>query len=69
MTAGLDADQAGLQACEEWRNPITLELLAKNGDAAFVDAVHSDRIDNMHILYDTHPLRERVGDKYAPGPE
>ena len=28
----------------------------------------SDRIDSMHIVYDTHPLRERVGDKYAPGP-
>lgn len=26
----------------------------------------SDRIDSMHIVYDTHPLRERVGDKYAP---
>lgn len=28
----------------------------------------SDRIDSMHIVYDTHPLRERVGDKYAPAP-
>lgn len=28
----------------------------------------SDRIDSMHIVYDTHPLRERVGDKYAPTP-
>lgn len=28
----------------------------------------SDRIDSMHIVYDTHPLRERVGDKYAPKP-
>ncbi|MEP6720023.1 MAG: nuclear transport factor 2 family protein [Variovorax sp.] len=28
----------------------------------------SDRIDSMHIVYDTHPLRERVGDKYAPNP-
>lgn len=27
---------------------------------------NSHRIDNMHIVYDTHPLRERVGDKYAP---
>lgn len=27
-----------------------------------------DRIDSMHIVYDTHPLRERVGDKYAPNP-
>ena len=26
------------------------------------------RIDSMHIVYDTHPLRERVGDKYAPDP-
>jgi hypothetical protein len=26
----------------------------------------SDRIASMHIVYDTHPLRERVGDKYAP---
>lgn len=25
----------------------------------------SDRIQDMHIVYDTHPLRERVGDKYA----
>ena len=28
----------------------------------------SDRIDSMHIVYDTHPLRERVGDKYALSP-
>jgi len=28
----------------------------------------SDRIDSMHIMYDTHPLRERVGDKYSPTP-
>lgn len=28
----------------------------------------SDRIDSMHIVYDTHPLRERVGDKYSPNP-
>jgi hypothetical protein len=27
-----------------------------------------DRIDSMHIVYDTHPLREQVGDKYAPEP-
>ena len=27
-----------------------------------------DRIASMHIVYDTHPLRERVGDKYAPDP-
>ncbi|WP_027474260.1 nuclear transport factor 2 family protein [Curvibacter gracilis] len=26
------------------------------------------RIASMHIVYDTHPLRERVGDKYAPDP-
>ena len=26
----------------------------------------NDRIASMHIVYDTHPLRERVGDKYAP---
>lgn len=26
------------------------------------------RIGSMHIVYDTHPLRERVGDKYAPDP-
>lgn len=25
----------------------------------------SDRIASMHIVYDTHPLREQVGDKYA----
>lgn len=28
----------------------------------------SDRISSMHIVYDTHPLREQVGDKYAPSP-
>jgi hypothetical protein len=28
----------------------------------------SDRIRDMYIVYDTHPLRERVGDKYAPDP-
>lgn len=28
----------------------------------------SDRIADMHIVYDTHPLREQVGDKYAPTP-
>jgi ketosteroid isomerase-like protein len=28
----------------------------------------SDRIASMHIVYDTHPLREQVGDKYAPDP-
>jgi ketosteroid isomerase-like protein len=28
----------------------------------------SARIHAMHIVYDTHPLRERVGDKYAPQP-
>ncbi|MFS8978285.1 nuclear transport factor 2 family protein [Cupriavidus necator] len=28
----------------------------------------SVRISEMHIVYDTHPLRERVGDKYAPDP-
>lgn len=27
-----------------------------------------DRIASMHIVYDTHPLREEVGDKYAPDP-
>lgn len=26
----------------------------------------SARIAAMHIVYDTHPLREQVGDKYAP---
>ncbi len=26
----------------------------------------SARIQEMHIVYDTHPLREQVGDKYAP---
>lgn len=25
----------------------------------------SDRISSMHIVYDTHPMREEVGDKYA----
>ena len=25
-------------------------------------------IESMHIVYDTHPLREQVGDKYAPDP-
>ncbi len=29
----------------------------------------SDRIASMHIVYDTHPLREQVGDKYAPNVE
>jgi hypothetical protein len=29
---------------------------------------NSDRIADMHIVYDTHPLREQVGDKYAPEP-
>ena len=29
----------------------------------------SDRIQEMHIVYDTHPLREQVGDKYAPDPQ
>lgn len=28
----------------------------------------SKRIDSMHILYDTHPLREKIGDKYAQEP-
>lgn len=28
----------------------------------------SGRIEQMHIVYDTHPLREQVGDKYAPDP-
>lgn len=28
----------------------------------------SDRIQEMHIVYDTHPLRAQVGDKYAPDP-
>lgn len=27
------------------------------------------RIASMHIVYDTHPLREQVGDKYAPDPQ
>lgn len=26
------------------------------------------RIGSMHIVYDTFPLREQVGDKYAPSP-
>ncbi|MEK8033185.1 nuclear transport factor 2 family protein [Ideonella sp. DXS29W] len=26
----------------------------------------SSRIHDMQIVYDTHPLREEVGDKYAP---
>ncbi|RYF64511.1 MAG: nuclear transport factor 2 family protein [Comamonadaceae bacterium] len=34
----------------------------------FTFAPGSDRIASMHIVYDTHPLREQVGDKYAPGP-
>jgi ketosteroid isomerase-like protein len=29
---------------------------------------NSDRINSMHIVYDTHPLRQEVGDKYAPDP-
>ena len=28
----------------------------------------SARILEMQIVYDTHPLREQVGDKYAPDP-
>ena len=28
----------------------------------------SVRIQDMRIVYDTHPLREQVGDKYAPDP-
>jgi ketosteroid isomerase-like protein len=31
-------------------------------------AAGSGRIQEMHIVYDTHPLREQVGDKYAPDP-
>lgn len=27
----------------------------------------SPRIRDMNIVYDTHPLREEVGEKYAPG--
>lgn len=29
----------------------------------------SVRIQDMQIIYDTHPLREQVGDKYAVGSE
>lgn len=29
-------------------------------------AAGSAQIQDMHIVYDTHPLREQVGDKYAP---
>jgi hypothetical protein len=29
---------------------------------------NSVRIASMHIVYDTFPLREQVGDKYAPTP-
>ncbi len=29
-------------------------------------AAGSADIRDMHIVYDTHPLREQVGDKYAP---
>jgi ketosteroid isomerase-like protein len=29
----------------------------------------SELIQEMHIVYDTHPLREQVGDKYAPDPQ
>ncbi|MDB0510197.1 nuclear transport factor 2 family protein [Ralstonia solanacearum] len=29
----------------------------------------SARIQAMHIVYDTHPMRARVGDKYAPDPD
>ena len=49
-----------------------MHLVARKGLAHFtcVDLFgfrpRSDRIDSMHIVYDTHPLRERVGDKYAP---
>ena len=31
----------------------------------FVFRRGSDRIQEMRIIYDTHPLREQVGDKYA----
>jgi len=34
----------------------------------FSFAAGSTRIAQMHICYDTHPLREQVGDKYAPRP-
>ncbi|MDA8523322.1 nuclear transport factor 2 family protein [Acidovorax sp. NCPPB 4044] len=34
----------------------------------FTFAGGSDRILHMHIVYDTHPLRTQVGDKYAPDP-
>ncbi|CAM3679792.1 nuclear transport factor 2 family protein [Paracidovorax anthurii] len=34
----------------------------------FSFAEGSARIREMHIVYDTHPLREAVGDKYAPTP-
>jgi hypothetical protein len=29
----------------------------------------SSCISSMQIVYDTHPLREQVGDKYAPRAE
>lgn len=32
----------------------------------FTFRVGSSRIQDMQIVYDTHPLREQVGDKYAP---
>lgn len=42
--AGFDADQAGLQAREERCDLVTLELLAKNRNAAFVDAMSLEHI-------------------------
>src|SRR6187200_603349 len=42
--AGFDANQAGLQAREEWGHLVTLELLAKHGKAALVNTVHLEYI-------------------------
>ena len=47
---------------------VTLSDYAHDRRVTLSPTCDERRIDSMHIVYDTHPLRERVGDKYVPSP-
>lgn len=63
--AGQDAVRVAAYFRYDWTLNDGREVTFTCVDVFTFDA-GSPRIRDMNIVYDTHPLREQVGDKYAP---
>ena len=68
LLTSIAPDSEGVRVAAYFRYDWTLKdgrLLTFTCVDMFGFAPGSERMASMHILYDTHPLREQVGDKYA----